>query len=255
MMLCRSALSACCDGEHDLDDLDRLVVLVADRDLGLPVRAQVRQDLGLAHVGEAPGELVRQQDRHGHELRGLGAGVAEHHALVAGALAVEHVVVVDVGAHLEGGGDALADVGRLLVDGHHDAAGLVVVAEVGARVADLLDRLTDDLGDVDVGLGADLAGDEREAGGHERLASDTPVGVVLEDRIEDGVRDLVGELVRVALGDRLRGEEVVPLVQCSPPATRGAGEPARVGCGVRRGRGDVPRPGGVYQTAVTASNA
>ena len=45
---------------------------------------------------------------------------------------VEDVVVVDVGAHLEGGGDALADVRRLLVDGDHDAAGLVVVAEVRA---------------------------------------------------------------------------------------------------------------------------
>ena len=98
-------------GEHDLDDLDRLAVLVAHRDLGLPVRAQVRQDLGLAHVGEAAGELVRECDRQRHELGRLGAGEAEHHALVAGALGVEHVVVVDVGALLECFVDALADVG------------------------------------------------------------------------------------------------------------------------------------------------
>ena len=89
-------------GEHDLDDLDRLAVLVPHGDLGLAVGPQVRQDLGLAHVGQALGELVRQRDGQRHELGGLGAGVAEHHALVAGALRVEDVVVVDVGAHLEG---------------------------------------------------------------------------------------------------------------------------------------------------------
>ena len=33
-----------------------------------------------------------------------------------------------------------------------------------------------------------------------------PVGVVGEHRVEDGVRDLVGDLVRVALGDRLGRE-------------------------------------------------
>ncbi len=97
-------------GEHDLGDLDRLAVLVAHGDLRLAVRTQVREDLGLAHVGEAPGQLVRQRDRQRHELRSLVAGEAEHHALVAGALRVEDVVVVDVGADLERGGDALADV-------------------------------------------------------------------------------------------------------------------------------------------------
>ena len=53
-----------------------------------------------------------------------------------------------------------------------------------------------------------------------------PVGVVREDGVEHRVRDLVGDLVRVALGDRLRREEklsVPPLVslQVMPPATSG----------------------------------
>ena len=46
------------------------------------------------------GELVRQRDGQRHELGRLVAGEAEHHALVAGALGVEGVVVVDVVAHL-----------------------------------------------------------------------------------------------------------------------------------------------------------
>ena len=39
----------------------------------------------LADLGEPVGQPVREPDRHRHEVVGLVAGVAEHHALVAGA--------------------------------------------------------------------------------------------------------------------------------------------------------------------------
>jgi hypothetical protein len=50
-----------------------------------------------------------------HEVRGLVAGVAEHHPLVAGTLGVELVLAAGAGPYLERLVDALADVGRLLV--------------------------------------------------------------------------------------------------------------------------------------------
>jgi hypothetical protein len=46
-------------------------------------------------------ELVRVGDGRGHQLGGLVAGVAEHHALVAGALLLVHALP---------GGDALGDI-------------------------------------------------------------------------------------------------------------------------------------------------
>ena len=76
-----------------------------------------------------------------------------------------------------------------------------------AGVADLGDRLADEPRDVHVGLGRDLAGDDDEAGRDQRLAGDAAVRVVGEDGVEDRVRDLVGDLVRVPLGDRLGREE------------------------------------------------
>ena len=212
-------------GEHHLDDLDRLAVLVAHRDLALAVRAQVREDLGLAHVGEPARELVRERDGQRHELGRLGAGEAEHHALVAGALGVEHVVVVDVGALLQRLVDALADVRRLRVDGRDDAAGVAVEAVGGVVVADVADGLPDDLGDLHVGVRGDLAGDHDHAGGDHGLAGHATVRVVGEDGVEDGVGDLVGDLVGMTLGDRFRSEEVSALFQVSPP-TDSAGEPA-----------------------------
>ena len=52
----------------------------------------------------------------------------------------------------------------------------------------------------------DLAADDHEARRHEGLARDAAERVLGEDRIEDGVRDLVGHLVRMTLGDGLGGE-------------------------------------------------
>ena len=88
-------------GDDDGVDAGGLAVLVVlDRDLALAVGAQIRQLAGLAHRGELAGELVGQRDGSRHQLGGLVGGVAEHHALVAGAAGV----------------DALRDVAGLLVD-------------------------------------------------------------------------------------------------------------------------------------------
>ena len=88
-----------------------------------------------------------------------------------------------------------------------DAARRAVEALVRGVVADVEDDLAHDGRDVDVRLGGDLAGDVHLTGGDHRLDRDPALRVVLEHRVEDGVADLVGDLVRVALGDRLGGEQ------------------------------------------------
>ena len=194
--------------EHTLDlhgALDpALVDLVANRHLRLPVGAEIRKDVRLANLGQAPRQAVRDEDRHRHELVRLARRVAEHHPLVAGAEKVERVGISVLG--LEGLVDALRDVGRLLVDRDDDAAGLVVEPVLRARVADLGDPLAHDRADVDVRVRRDLSRDDDEPGRDERLAGDATMRIVGEDRVENGVRDLIGDLVGVTLGHRLRRE-------------------------------------------------
>ncbi len=194
---------------HDLDraDVPVLVGLVADRHLGLPVGPQVRQDVGLAHLGEPAADQVRQHDRHRHQLVGLVARVAEHHPLVARTLTVERIGVAGVVLRLVGRIHALRDVGRLLVQRDDHAARVGVEAVLRAVVADLADLLAHEPRDVDVRLGRDLAGDHDEPGRDQRLARDTPQRILGEDGVEDRVRDLVGHLVGVPLGDGLRREQ------------------------------------------------
>ncbi len=187
--------SACCGADHDRRDALRPVVLVLDRDLGLTVRPQGRHDPALPHLGEPARQPVGQHDREGHELLRLAAGVAEHHPLVPRAPRVH----------------ALGDVGRLLVDGGDDGAGLVIEPVAGVVVPDLRDRPPGHLLEVHVGGGRDLPRDEAQPRGQERLAGDATHRVLPEDLVQHGVRDLVGDLVRVALGHGLRGEEVLSL--------------------------------------------
>ena len=66
-------------------------------------------------------ELVRHLDRQRHQLLGLVARVAEHQALIAGALLGGIAAI-----------DALRDVGRLLLDRDHHRAGVGVEAHVRA---------------------------------------------------------------------------------------------------------------------------
>ena len=166
--------------EHALD-LDRplaavLVDLVADRHLRLAVGPQVRQLAGLAHLREPLADLVREHDRERHQLLRLVRRVAEHHPLVARADAVERIVVARVVLHLVRRVDAQRDVRRLLVDRDDDAAGRRVETPLRVRVADLRDPLADELRDVDVRLGRDLARDDDEAGRDQRLAGDAALG-------------------------------------------------------------------------------
>src|SRR5262249_3514191 len=129
------------------------------------------------------------------------------HPLVARAGLVERVVVARVVLNLVRVVDAERDVRRLLVDRDDDAARFRVEAVLRPRVADVLDRVADDLPDVDVRVGRHLAGDDDETGRDERLARDAAVRIVGESGVENRVGDLVRDLVGVALGDRLRGEE------------------------------------------------
>ena len=141
-------------GDDHRVDADRLAVAYSTVTWLLP-SGRRKSSAALADLGELPGHGVGVLDRHRHQLGRLVAGVAEHHALVAGALP---------------GVDALGDVGRLLVDRHQHRAGVGVEAHGAVGVADLADGLADQARVVEPGAGGDLAGQHHEAGLDQRLA-------------------------------------------------------------------------------------
>ena len=97
---------------------------------------------GAALVRQHLENLVREIDRRRHERvflvdLALGAGEAEHHALVAGAFFSSPPFLLGVDAH--------GDVGRLAVQQHLDVG--AVIRKAVLVVADVLDHAAGDLGD------------------------------------------------------------------------------------------------------------
>lgn len=59
-----------------------------------------------------------------------------------------------------------------------------------------------------VGRRRDFSGNHRETRGDQRLTGDTGLLVLGQEGIQDGIGDLICDLVRVPLGDGLRCEEM-----------------------------------------------
>ena len=182
--------------EHHGIHRHRATVLVAQRYLALGIGAQPRQRAVLAQLRLTLDQAVCVGDRRWHQYAGLVAGVAEHQALIPGALFLVFRRI-----------DALRDVARLLADRIQHGAGAAVETERGTVIADIDDDLPDQVLELHIGAGGYLAGDYRHAGLDQCLHGNTRVRVILDDRIEYGIGDLVGHLVGVTLRDRLGGED------------------------------------------------
>src|SRR5208282_3452266 len=117
--------------------------------------------------------------------------VAKHHALVAGA----------TGIHTHG------DIAGLFVDTGDYGAGIGVEAVDGVVVTDGLHDSAHQVLKVDVGFGGDLAGDDDQAGAGQGFAGDAAGWVFTQAGVENGIGNLVGDLVRMSLGYRLRGKQ------------------------------------------------
>ena len=104
--------------------------------------------------------------------------------------------------------DALGDVGRLLREqvGDEDLVGVEDVVVV--HVADLADGRADDFLEINLRLRGEFAGDDDVVALDQGLAGDAGETVLREARIEDGVRDAVGDLIGVALADGFGREDV-----------------------------------------------
>ena len=213
------------DGVHTYG----LTVLVANGDLSLAVGTQVLQGAIVADLSQALSQAARQIMRHRHQGRGLVRSIAEHHALVARADQIDRVGS-GTALGLKRFVHALRDIGALFVDEAHDTAGFAVKTVLCAVIADAADGVTRDLLHVNIGLRANLAGNDHGARGHERLACAADVvdvsgyavgghvalglqcGLFGKDGIEDGVGHLVCDLVGMSLGHRFRCEHEVAAI-------------------------------------------
>jgi len=189
-----------CGDDNRVDALRRSIG-VLDAHLALAVGPQEVERSFPADVAQAVHQFVRHHDRQRHQLRRLVAGVAKHEPLVAGAACVH--------AH--------RDIGRLRLDRVQDAARLGVESVGGVGVADAGDHPACHLRNVHIGRRRDLAGHHYCSGRNQNLTGDSAGRILGQHSVEHAVRYLVGDLVRMSLGNRLRGEYLSHVSIASTP--------------------------------------
>lgn len=179
-----------------------LVLLVLDGDLGLGVRSEPAHGTVSSGSGHGGVQLVGKHDGLGHQLGGLRrkrlgseirrklgetyfvGGITEHDTLVTCTVVLQVTVV-----------QTLGDIGRLLLNSNQDVTGLVVETLLRVVVTDLFDGVSDNGLEVDSGLGGDFTEDHDHTGLGGGLTGDLGVGVLGQTSVEDGIRDLVTDLV------------------------------------------------------------
>ena len=173
---------------YGVDACGTAVFVIFDSNLALGVGTQVcHVDALAAYLGQAHEQGVAEGQRQRYVEGCLVGGVAEHHALVAGAL------VLQVGAL-----NAAVYILALFVHGQQHAAAVAVEAQLRAVVAYFVDDAAGGLLHVDIGVALYFAGHHYLAGGDEGLAGHFRLRVAGEKFIEDGVGNLVGDLVGMA---------------------------------------------------------
>ncbi|GER45448.1 translin-associated protein X [Striga asiatica] len=168
-------------------------------DLGFPVWPQPRAGLVLPDLGQLCPELCGEDMCQRHELWGFVSGVTEHVALISSTNFLRLLGEMAM--------DSLSNVGGLLLDVDEDFAVVGIEADVWGNEADASASVSDDFFVVDLSFGCDLAEYHDHVCLGAGLARDLALRVLFEAGVEDGVRDLVTELVWVAFVHGFGGEE------------------------------------------------
>ena len=176
---------------HGVHANNLAILIELHSDLGLAIGPQ--QVILVGALGEPVAQGAAQGSRQRHQLRGLGAGTAEHHALVTG---TAHLIV-----------GTQSNVCGLGVDAALDLHGVGIETVPLPGVTDGTDGFPGNGIIVHLGLGGDLTADQAEVGGDHGLAGHAGAGVLSQAGIQNGIGNGVGNLVGVAIGNTFRGKE------------------------------------------------
>ncbi len=141
-------------GNHDRIDPSSLPVDVLDGYLALAVRAQPIDRTSVTQLGDLVDDAVRESDWQRHQFRRLIAGITKHQALVASSICI----------------DTLRDICTLAVQLDEDFTGIGIESNVVTGVADIPNDVSGDLLEIDVCIRCDLARQDDQICGAERLA-------------------------------------------------------------------------------------
>ena len=178
---------------------DGAVSVIFHRHLRFAIRQQERQFAGSAYRFQLLGQLMRQLNGQRHQGLCLLAGIAKHHALVT-CTGIQQL-------RLPAAGDAPCNVGRLVMQIYCNGAGICIKAASRLRIADFGNDLLRNSTIVDLGFAGNLTENVHLVFGTGHLAGNTGIGILRQQFVQNLVRHLIADLVRMAAGHGFRCEQ------------------------------------------------
>lgn len=195
---CLSVLSTDNNSVYSNRHNGTVIMLVLYSDLSLGVRSEPWEAAVATSSRHCSIELVSQLKSEWEQFWGLISGISEHDTLVTSSQLLKCGIVVET----------LSDIGGLLLDGNKNVASLVVEALCRVIVSNVLDRTSDNLLVVELGLGSDLAENHHHTSLGCSLASDLGERVISKAGIENSIGDLISDLVWVTFANGLGLKEM-----------------------------------------------
>ncbi len=194
-------------GNQDRIDSLYLVPVIFNGNLGLSVRSEICKGAVLSHICKPLCQLVSVGNGSRHKFRGFVAGKPKHYSLVAGTDGVD-LVLVRKGAVLvfERFVNSHGDVPGLFIDCRKHRAGVAVKAVFRTIIAYVKDNLSYDFGNVNITFCRNFPHNHGISRGSRGFRGNSAVRVFLENRVQNCVRNLVAELIRMPLGYGFRCE-------------------------------------------------
>ncbi len=152
----------------------------------------------MPNLRQPSGQAVCQVNGDGHVHIGFVAGITEHKALVTGTQSLRHFAQLG----LKGTVYAQSYVRGLVFDCSEHRACIGVKTEFGPGITDAAQGVPDDIRHLHVALGGYLSCHQHKPCLDEAFTGNPRNLVLLKDRIEDGIDNLVGYFIRVALSHR-----------------------------------------------------
>ncbi|MNB99950.1 hypothetical protein D3C75_472580 [compost metagenome] len=173
--------------QNDRIDTDNFAVIVLEGDLAFCIRAQPRQRAVFTHFSLTLHQTVSIGDWRWHQHVSFVGCIAKHQALVARTL-FQRIGTVN----------ALVDVRGLFANGAQYGARVGIKAHIRMHIADFTHGVTGDLFDINPGTGGDFTANHDHAGFDIGFTGYARFRILLEDRIQHRIGDLVSNFIRMS---------------------------------------------------------
>ena len=203
-------------GNHHCIHRHRLAILIRHGHLRLAVRPHPGVGAVLAHLGHPPGQPMSQGNGHGHHFRGFIAGKAKHHALISRA---GFMLIRSPG--FQGRVHPLGNVRGLIMQRGQHCAGSAVKALLGPVVADFVNHLAHDVRHRRIALGGHFAHHHHQPRGGAGFAGNAGIRILFQQRVQNGVGNLVAHFVGMAFGHGFGGKQCTHFCSFHAPHVRG----------------------------------